>query len=161
MKDFYDKNPDKFKKPEQVRASHILFKTDGDDAAKKKAARRRPKPCSSRRRAARTSPPLPRSTRATAAQRQGGDLGFFAKEQMVPEFSNAAFALQPGQISDLVESQFGFHIIKVTERKAPETMPLDTVAPQVKQFLTQQRKQERAQAFVKGLRSKAKIEVLI
>ena len=160
VKDFYDKNPDKFKKPEQVRASHILFKTDGDEAAKKKmraAAEAVLKDVKS----GKDFGTLAKQHSSDGSAQQGGDLGFFVKEQMVPEFANAAFALQTGQTSDIVESQFGYHIIKVTDRKAPETIPLDQVAPQVKNYLTQQRQQDRVKAFVKTLRDKAKIEVLI
>lgn len=160
VKDYYDKNPDRFKKPEQVRASHILFKTEGDAAAKKKA-RASAETVLKQAKSGKDFAALAKQHSSDGSAQQGGDLGFFVKEQMVPEFSNAAFALQPGQISDIVESQFGYHIIKVTERKAPETVALDQVSPQVKQVLTQQRQKERADAFMKQLRSKAKIEVLI
>jgi peptidyl-prolyl cis-trans isomerase C len=160
VKDFYDKNPDRFKRPEQVRASHILFKTEGDDAAKKKA-RASAESVLKQAKSGKDFAALAKQHSSDGSAPQGGDLGFFVKEQMVPEFSNAAFAMQPGQISDIVESQFGYHIIKVTERKAPETIALDEVAPQVKQYLTQQRQQQRGEAFVKQLRDKAKIEVLI
>ena len=160
VKDFYDKNPDKFKRPEQVRASHILIKTEGDEAAKKKA-RASAEAVLKDVKSGKDFATLAKQHSSDGSAQQGGDLGFFVKEQMVPEFSNAAFALQTGQTSGIVESQFGFHIIKVTDRKAPEAIPLEQVAPQVKNYLTQQRQQERAQAFVKTLRDKAKIEVLI
>ena len=160
VKDFYDKNPERFKKPEQVRASHILFKTEGDEAAKKKA-RASAESVLKQAKSGKDFAALAKEHSSDGSAQQGGDLGFFVKEQMVAEFSNAAFAMQPGQISDIVESQFGYHIIKVTERKAPEPVALDQVSPQVKQFLTQQRQKERADTFMKQLRSKAKIEVLI
>ena len=68
----------------------------------------------------------------------GGDLGFFGRGRMVPEFETAAFAMQPGQTSDLVRSQFGFHIIRVIEKKAGATRPLDEVRPQIQEQLAQQ-----------------------
>ena len=63
-----------------------------------------------------------------ASKVNGGDLDYFGKGRMVPEFEAAAFAMQPGQISDLVKSQFGFHIIKVVDKKAASTRPLDESA---------------------------------
>ena len=160
VKEFYDKNPNEFKQPEQVRASHILFKAEGDEAAKKKV-RATAEMVLKEAKSGKDFAELAKKHSSDGSAPQGGDLGFFEKERMVPEFANAAFSLQPGQISDIVETQFGFHIIKVTERKAPGTMELNTVALQVKQFLTQKRQQEHQQAFLKQLRSKAKIEVLI
>ena len=80
---------------------------------------------------------------------------------MVKEFSDVAFALKVGDISDIVTTQFGLHIIKVTDRKAAGTVPLAEVSPQVKRFLTEQKKQQLAQAFVEQVKQKAKIEVLI
>jgi peptidyl-prolyl cis-trans isomerase C len=92
---------------------------------------------------------------------QGGDLGFFAAQQMVPEFSNAAFKLKPGAISDIVETQFGYHIIKVIEKQPARTVKLEEVRPQLEQQLLQANRQREVQAFVQALRQKGKIEVFI
>ena len=159
-KDFYDKNPNEFKQGEQVRASHILFKGGSDEEAKKKT-RATAEMVLKEAKSGKDFGELAKQYSTDGSAPKGGDLGFFEKERMVPAFANAAFALQPGQISDIVESEFGLHIIKVTDRKAAETLPLEKVAPQLKQFLTKKRQQEHTQAFLKQLRSKAKIEVLI
>ena len=84
----------------------------------------------------------------------GGDLGFFTKDQMVPEFSAAAFALEPGKISDPVKSQFGWHVIKVEEKRARKPPSFDQVKPQLESYVTR-----KAQADVVGkLRAEAKVE---
>jgi peptidyl-prolyl cis-trans isomerase C len=80
---------------------------------------------------------------------------------MVPAFDQVAFSLKPGQLSDVVTTQFGYHIIKVTERKPGSTVAFEQVSDRIKEFLTQQQKQERAQTFIAQLKQKAKIEVLV
>src|SRR6201995_966826 len=84
----------------------------------------------------------------------GGDLGFFTKEQMVPEFSTAAFALEPGKISDPVKSQFGWHIIKVEEKRNRKPPEFDQVKGQIETYVTRKAQAE----YVAKLRTAAKVE---
>ena len=97
----------------------------------------------------------------TGSAQNGGDLGFFPKGQMTPAFEEAAFKTKPGTTSALIETQFGFHIIKVVEKKTARTVPLDEVRPQLTQYIENQNRQRETQAFVAGLRAKSKIEILI
>ena len=156
VREFYDKNPDKF---ETARASHILFKVDekADEAAKKKVLAQAQAVLKQVKGGADFAG-LAKKHSADGSAEQGGDLGFFNKGQMVPAFDQAAFSMLPGQISEIVTTQFGYHIIKVTDRKP---VAFDQVSPKIKEFLTEQQKRERAQAFIDGLKQKAKIEVLV
>lgn len=161
-REFYDKNPDKFKQDEAVRASHILLRVDekADEATKKKTLAEA-QAVLKQARAGSDFAELARKHSADGSAAQGGDLNFFTKGQMVPAFDQAAFAMKPGEISDVVTTQFGHHIIKVTERRPPSTVAFDQVSPRIKEYLTGQQKQERAQAFIESLKQKAKIEVLV
>lgn len=155
IKAYYDKNPDEFS---GVRAAHILIRPEGFDEASKKKARTTAEDIQKQAKGGADFAELAKKHSADGSAQQGGDLGFFTKGQMVPEFSNAAFSMQPGQISDVVETQFGFHVIKVIERK---DVPLAEATEKLRAFLTQQKREEAQQAFIDSLKSKAKIEVLV
>jgi peptidyl-prolyl cis-trans isomerase C len=161
-KEFYDKNPDKFKQDESVRASHILIRVDekADPAAKKKA-RADIDAVLKQAKGGADFAKLAQQHSQDSSAAQGGDLNYFAKGAMVPAFDKVAFELKPGQISDVVTTQFGYHIIKVIDHKASRTIPFEESAPQIKQFLTQEKKQKHSDAFIEGLKKKSKIEVLI
>jgi peptidyl-prolyl cis-trans isomerase C len=161
-KDFYEKNPDKFKQPEQVRASHILIRVDENaDAAAKQKALARIQALLKRAKAGEDFAALAKQNSQDGSAAQGGDLNYFGRGQMVPAFDEAAFKLKPGEISDVVTTQFGYHIIKVTDHKDASTVPLEQVSDRVKQFLSGQKKQEKADQFITGLKEKSKIEVLV
>jgi peptidyl-prolyl cis-trans isomerase C len=162
VRDFYDKNPDKFKQDEACRASHILFKVEESaDAATKKKAKDQADSVLKEARAGADFAELAKKYSADGSAQQGGDLNFFTKGQMVPAFDQAAFALKPGQISDIVTTQFGYHIIKVTERRTASTVPFEQVSARIKEYLTEQQKQQKVEAFIESLKQKAKIEVLV
>jgi peptidyl-prolyl cis-trans isomerase C len=155
LKDYYDKNPDEFR---GVRASHILIRPEGFDDAAKKKARAAADDVLKQAKGGADFAELAKKHSTDGSAQAGGDLGFFTKGTMVPEFSAAAFSLQPGQISDVVETQFGFHIIKVTERK---DVQFAEVTDKLRAFLSQKRQQDAQQAFLNDLKSRAKIEVLV
>ena len=80
---------------------------------------------------------------------------------MVPAFDQAAFALAPGQVSELVETQFGFHIIKATEKRPARVVPFVEAAGQIQQFLEQEQRQQKGKALVEQLKSKGKVQIFI
>jgi peptidyl-prolyl cis-trans isomerase C len=161
-KAFYLKNPDRFKQGEKVRASHILIKVDqkAPPVAKQKA-RAAIDAVLKQAKTGGDFSKLAQEHSQDGSSAQGGDLNYFTREQMVPEFSKVAFSLKPGEISDVVETQFGYHIIKVVDHQEARTIPFEEVNAQIKQFLGNQKKQQHADAFIDGLKKKSKIEVLI
>jgi peptidyl-prolyl cis-trans isomerase C len=162
VREFYDKNPDKFKQDEACRASHILFKVDESaDVATKAKAKAQAESVLKQVRAGADFAELAKKYSADGSAQQGGDLNFFTKGQMVPAFDQAAFSLKPGEISDIVTTQFGYHIIKVTERRPASTVAFEQVSERIKQYLTEQQKQQKVEAFIESLKQKAKIEVLV
>lgn len=159
---FYEGNPDRFQQPEMVRASHVLIVIPpGTDEAGKAALRARAEAALKAARSGKEFAAVAKQYSQDASAQRGGDLGFFPKDQMVPEFAAAAFALQPGQVSDIVETQFGYHVIKVTERQPARTVPFAEVTSQIQEFLEQQQRQEKAKSFVDSLKAKGKVEIFI
>jgi peptidyl-prolyl cis-trans isomerase C len=162
VREFYDKNTDKFQQGEAVRASHILIKAaESADEATKKKARAEIDDVLKQVKAGGDFAKLAQQHSQDGSAAQGGDLGFFTRGQMVPAFDQVAFALKPGDISDVVTTQFGYHVIKVAEKRAASMVPFEKVSERIKQYLEQQQKQERARAFIDGVKSKSKIEVLV
>lgn len=163
VNDFYAKNPDQFKQPERVRASHILITAAKDaDAATRTAARTKAEGILKEVKAGKDFAALAKQhSQDPGSGAQGGDLGFFQQGQMVGPFNDAAFSMKPGQTSGIVETDFGFHIIRLVAREEGRAVPLEEVKPQLEQFLLQQNRREQTNAFVQGLRARGKIEILI
>jgi peptidyl-prolyl cis-trans isomerase C len=163
VQDFYDKNPDQFKEQERVRASHILIAVPQDaDAAAKAQARAKAEQVLKDVKAGKDFAALAKEhSQDPGSAVNGGDLGFFQQGQMVGPFNDVAFSLKPGTTSELVETQFGYHIIKVAEKQPSRAVPLEEVRSKLEEFLANQNREEQTEAFVKALRSKGKVEILI
>ncbi|MBV9395716.1 MAG: peptidylprolyl isomerase [Methylobacteriaceae bacterium] len=138
----YDDVAKQQKPEEEVRARHILVESEADA----QAALKRVKGGEDFAKVANEMSKDPGS--------KGGELGWFTKERMVPEFAEAAFKMQPGQISDPVKSQFGWHIIQVEERRQKQFPPLDQVRDQVTRYVVQKSQSE----LILKLREEAKVE---
>jgi peptidyl-prolyl cis-trans isomerase D len=143
----YNDNLQAYTTPEQIRASHILFKTDGKDAA---AVRKVAESVLAKVKAGGDFAALAKQySEDDGSKANGGDLGFFGRGAMVKEFEDAAWALQPGQVSGIVQTPFGFHIIKVTDKRAASTRTLDEVRQSIEDTL----RDEKARAEASQLAS--------
>jgi peptidyl-prolyl cis-trans isomerase C len=148
MKKFYDQNKDKFKSGEQVKASHILVKSESSAqdilSQLKKGA---------------SFEELARKNSADASAAKGGDLGWFSKGTMVPEFDKVAFGLKDGELSNVVKTPYGFHIIKVTGKRAAGVRSFDEVKDQIKAAMMPAKQQEVLQQLKESLKKNAKISI--
>jgi peptidyl-prolyl cis-trans isomerase C len=163
VKGFYDKNPDQFKQPELVRASHILIRCPPNASDEMKKAKR------AQIEAARAlvkggekfADVAKKVSEDPGSAPSGGDLGFFTRGRMVPEFDTAAFSLKTNEVSSIITTQYGYHVLVVTDRKPARTLPFDEVKEELAKFLKQQKGNEVARNHVAELRQVAKIEILL
>jgi len=161
-KKFYDDNPDKFIKPEAVKASHILIGVDQKATAEeKKAAKEKAEKLHKELVAGADFAALAKGNSTCPSSQQGGDLGYFGKGQMVPAFEAAAFALKPGEVSEVVETNFGYHVIKVTDKRAMEKVDFKEARPRIEDFLKNQKAGAAVNEYLEEARKTAKIEMLL
>ena len=160
---FYDDNLEKyFKKPESARASHILIGSDEKASPEdRKRAKEKAEALLKRVKAGEDFAALAKSDSTCPSASQGGDLGSFGRGQMVPAFETAAFALKPGEVSGVVETQFGYHIIKLTEKQEASTEKFENVKGKILEFLKREKTQKGVAELIEKLRGTAKIDRLL
>jgi peptidyl-prolyl cis-trans isomerase C len=154
---FYTDNLDQMTLPEQRRAKHILVKLAGDDEAARKLAVEKIHLIQEQLRGDADFDTLAREYSEAPSAPQGGDLGFFGRGQMVPAFENSAFALQPGETSDIVETRFGFHVIRLEEIRETQTVSVTLASERISAYLKQAKLQEAVEELVQDLRASAQI----
>lgn len=159
-KEFYDSNPDKFAAPESVTASHILITFDDTDTDETKAEK---KAKLAEIRQSILAETVSFEAAATGnsdcpSSAQGGSLGTFGKGRMVPAFEVAAFSQEPGEIGEIIETKFGYHIIMVSDHREEGTMDFEETKDKLIDFLTNQKKQQAVLDYVASLRDSATIE---
>ena len=166
-KKFYDENPAKFEQPEMVRVSHILLatrdpKTNAELAEDQKAAKhKKAEDLLKRAKAGEEFTKLADEFSEDPGVKQNhGEYKFSRDDPLVPEFKAAAFALSSNQVSDIVTSQFGYHILKLSERIPAKKLELDKVLPAVKASLTNQAAQTQFPALIEKLKKEAAVAIL-
>ena len=152
---FYNQNLSQYQTPAQVRASHILFKTEGKDekavqAAAEEVLKKAKAP------GADFAALAKQYSEDDSNNANGGDLDYFGRGRMVPEFENAAFAMKAGEISNLVKTAFGFHIIKVVDNKPDTTRPLSEVRAEIEDQLKWRNAQAEAEKQAKAVEATLK-----
>ena len=181
---FYKENPDEFKNPELVRASHILISANAyqisqdltlngkrkiEEAdlkaqveAKMDAKKAEAEKLAKELKADKTkfAEYAKKYSDDPGSAKQGGDLGFFPKEAMVPEFAKVAFEAKPDTISDVVKTQFGYHIIYVQDRRAPGITPYEKAQSGIKDYLTTEKQIKALDDVTAAAKKKAKIEYM-
>ncbi len=148
VEQYYEQHKDQYLIPERIKASHILLSTE--EEAKKVLDELN------------AGADFAESARAHSkdlTKDRGGDLGYFQKGQMIPEFEKVCFSLDPGQMSDIVKTRFGYHIIKVTDKQPSKYKQLPEVKEKIRAKLTDQAKQQEFRNFVKLLKDRAKIDI--
>ena len=164
---YYNQHRDQYRTPEQAKVSHILIKTplagpDGkvDDKGVAEAQRRAEDLLKQLKAGAKFEDLAKKYSEDPGSAKEGGSLGWIGKGRTVPEFEKAAFSLPKGQISELVKSSYGFHIIRVDDRQDAHMKTLDEVKDEIEPVLKQQKTQEAAQKQAEDLLQQAKTQGL-
>lgn len=169
VKKFYDDNPSKFEQPEMVRASHILLSTRDPETNKelteeqKAAKHKKAEELLKRARAGEDFAKLAKEYSEDPGSKEKGGEYQFARGQMVPEFENAAFSLKTNEVSNIVTTQYGYHIIKLSERVPAKKVELAKVSDELKEYLKQQQMQKRQQdlqTYLNKLKKDAGVQIL-
>jgi len=166
-KAFYDKNPDKFKIPadgkDTVRASHILVLVDekATEAVRKAAEDKIAKIAAELKAHPEKFAEIAKAESACPSKEQGGSLGAFTKGQMVPEFEKAAFALKEGEISGVVKTKYGYHIIRRDASQKESMVPFDQVKAEIMEMLEGQKAKEAEEKYIAALEKANNVKVFV
>jgi peptidyl-prolyl cis-trans isomerase C len=159
MREYYNTHPDFFKQPEQIRASHILIKVDQNwDKPRKDEARKKIETIQKRLKKGDDFAQLAKEFSQCPSSANGGDLGYFSRGQMVKPFEEVAFKMKAGEVSNIVETPFGYHLIKVTDRKPATQLSFNEIKEKIAQFLKMNKVQKEVSLYLEKLREKAKIQ---
>jgi peptidyl-prolyl cis-trans isomerase C len=162
IKAYYESHLNLFKQPEQVRASHILIKVEPKATEpEKEDALKKIRDVQKKQIKGDDFAKLAKEYSQGPSNAKGGDLGYFKRGQMVPAFEEVAFKLKPGKVSDIVKTRFGYHLIKVVDKKPDSTVPYAELKDRLGQYLKQEKVQKQVRQLVEKLRKEAKVETFL
>ena len=148
IKRYYDEHSEEFMLPERWRASHVLVDTPKEAEEIREKLKQ-----------GASFEELAEKRSKDAASKKGGDVGYFSKGQLIPEFEKACFELELGELSDVVKTQFGYHVIKLTDRKSPEVQEFSSVENIIKKDLERKRKTQLLEELIADLQNNTKIAI--
>lgn len=158
-REYYDENPQTFQQDEQVRASHILIEVKEDASEEKKEeARTTLNEVQSKLDEGAEFSELAREYSEGPSAKNGGDLGYFGRNQMVKPFSDQAFSMDKGEVSGIVETRFGYHLIKVTDKKEAGSIPYEEVKDRILNYLKEKRMNDLISEFLEEKKQEMEIE---
>ena len=159
---YFETNKDKFHQPERVRAQHILIKVEpGADDQKKSAARKKLEAIKKRILAGEDFGKLAKELSEGPSNVREGDLGYFTRGRMVKSFEDVAFSLAPNEVSGIVETQFGYHLIKVLDHQPEKDPTFEEVEPRIMAQLRNEMIQQKIEPYINKLREAAKVEIFL
>jgi peptidyl-prolyl cis-trans isomerase C len=162
MVSYYESHLEIFKQPLQVAASHILIQTDPKwEESRKLEARRKAEQILKSLKKGQDFAALAREQSDGPTRTSGGDLGYIKMGQLDKPLENVVFSLKPGEISDVVETSYGFHLFKVTDKKPETVLAYEKVKEKIQQFLRDEKAKQEADLRAKSLREKAAVEILL
>lgn len=157
---YYLEHPEQFLQPELVRASQILIAVAPDAAENdRQSAREKIEKLQQRLQQGEDFATVAKSESQCPSAKNGGDLGYFRKGQLIAEMEMAAFALKPGQVSEIVASEFGFHLIRVTDHKKEQILSFEQVEKELEKRLILQQAQSNAASFVEQRLASAEVKI--
>ncbi|MCK5160742.1 MAG: peptidylprolyl isomerase, partial [Candidatus Aureabacteria bacterium] len=160
VKKYYDEHEEEFSSPAQVRVSHILIKFDEDvTEEQKKEDKKKAQKALSRVKSGEDFSAVAKEVSTCPSSENGGDLNFFARGRMVPEFEDVAFSLGVGDLSEIVETRFGYHIIKVTDKKEQKKIDFEEYKDKIKDLLLQRKQGDVLKEWLVKIKSGADIEI--
>jgi parvulin-like peptidyl-prolyl isomerase len=158
---FYRDNLDRMRRPEEVRVRHILIKVPpGADEKADRKARERIDRVLAEAKEGKEFAALAKARSEDESASRGGDLGFLSREQLVKPFADAAFALSPGQLSDAVRTPFGYHLIRLEERRGGDVVPLEEAAPRIREHLRSGKITKVVEDHVERLRAAGEVRIM-
>ena len=160
LRDYYQKNLEKFTDPLEIKIQQIFFPVPQNASREETAAvQREAQAILERARKGEDFSELARKFSMGPEARDGGLLGYFKHRELMPELEEAGFKLRPGEVSDLIRSPAGFHILRVLERKGGEPRPFAEVQFKIREELSEAEAQKKFEEWMKELKSKAYIEI--